>query len=177
MSDIYICVGLSHCFEKNEEGKLVDRFQIEPVSASSLECMATGARTSFKLATGMTYGDAISRDKAKLPTEFAEAVFCDKFEFRCEAAARTWLRPHAQDNLMDIVPLGKVKGQFNFSLDDRRILNVENEVSDADNIKQDISIDVYGRKEEAEAAEAAAAATKQDQKASVEDDLDALLTA
>ena len=28
------------------------------------------------------------------------AVFCDKFDYRAAAAARTWLRPHAMDNLM-----------------------------------------------------------------------------
>ena len=60
----------------------------------------TGARTSFKCATGMRMGDVLSKDKSKLPEQYAEGVFCEKFEVRCEAAARTWLRPHAQDNLM-----------------------------------------------------------------------------
>lgn len=46
----------------------------------------------------------------------------------------------------DIVPLGKVKSNFNFNLDDKRVLNFDNVVSDDDNVKQDISIDVYGRK-------------------------------
>jgi hypothetical protein len=32
--------GLAHCFRKGEDGKLVDVFVIEPLSASSLECMA-----------------------------------------------------------------------------------------------------------------------------------------
>ena len=47
-----------------------------------------------------------------------------------------------------ILPLGSVRKDWNFSLQDKRVLNFENEVSDSDNIKQDISIDVYGRKEE-----------------------------
>jgi hypothetical protein len=87
----------------------------------------------------------------------------------------------------DIVPLGKIRTNFNFSLEDKRILvrqharvqaccsssiargappsahragqtaaravaaalppqNMENLVNDNDNIKQDMSIDVYGRK-------------------------------
>ena len=50
------------------------------------------------------------------------------------------------------MPLGQSKSNFNFNLDEKRVLNFENEVSDADNIKQDMSIDVYGRQEE-EAAE------------------------
>ena len=60
----------------------------------------------------------------------------------------------------DIVPLGRSKANFNYNLDEKRVLNFENVVNDDDNIKQDISIDVYGRAEkteEEEAAEAAAA--------------------
>ena len=60
----------------------------------------TGARTSFKLVTGVDMSTAALRDKAQLPEEFADGVFCSSFVTRCEAAARTWLRPHAQDNLM-----------------------------------------------------------------------------
>ena len=48
----------------------------------------------------------------------------------------------------DLVPLGQTKSNFNFNLDEKRVLNFENEVDDSDNIKQDMSIDVYGRKEE-----------------------------
>ena len=34
--------GLAHCFEKSDEGKLVEKHVIEPLSAASLECLATG---------------------------------------------------------------------------------------------------------------------------------------
>ncbi len=34
--------GLAHCFEKGDDGKLTDRFVIEPITANSLECMANG---------------------------------------------------------------------------------------------------------------------------------------
>ncbi len=61
----------------------------------------------------------------------------------------------------DIVPLGQTKASFNYSLDDKRVLNFENVVNDDDNIKQDISIDVYGRAEKEEEAEAAAAAEQE----------------
>ena len=60
----------------------------------------SGARTSFRFVTGMTVKDAMSKNKALMPPEFADASFCNQFDYRCEAAARTWLRPHAQDNLM-----------------------------------------------------------------------------
>eukprot|EP00882_Tetradesmus_deserticola_P028143 GHRQ01031331.1.p2 GENE.GHRQ01031331.1~~GHRQ01031331.1.p2 ORF type:complete len:119 (+),score=54.11 GHRQ01031331.1:218-574(+) len=82
----------------------------------------------------------------------------------------------------DIVPLGKVRANFNFSLDNKRVLNFENVVTDDDNVKQDMSIDVYGRgdkkaRDEAMAAAAAAEAedtekAKQEQEA---EELDALL--
>lgn len=80
------------------------------------------------------------------------------------------------------MPLGKVRGNWNFNLDDKRILNFENVVNDSDNIKQDMSIDVYGRqKEEDEQAAAAPAATTtcqaEEPEEEPEDELDALLAA
>ena len=63
----------------------------------------------------------------------------------------------------DIVPLGQTKSSFNYSVDDKRVLNFENVVNDDDNIKQDISIDVYGRAEKEEEAEAQAAAEQENQ--------------
>jgi hypothetical protein len=38
-------------------------------------------------------------------------------------------------------------------LDDKRVVNMVNEVKDEDNIKQDMSIDVYGRKDAEEQEE------------------------
>lgn len=58
----------------------------------------------------------------------------------------------------DLVPLGQVKSKWNFSLVDKRVLNFDNVVNDSDNIKQDLSIDVYGRAEKAEAEAKAAEA-------------------
>ena len=40
------------------------------------------------------------------------------------------------------MPLGQVKSNFNYNLDEKRVLNFENVVNDNDNIKQDMSIDV-----------------------------------
>jgi hypothetical protein len=34
--------GLAHCYVKGEDGRLVDQFVIEPITANSLECMANG---------------------------------------------------------------------------------------------------------------------------------------
>lgn len=143
--DQYLCVGLAHCFEKADDGKLVDRLIIEPISANSLEAMSHGAKTSFLHVFSLLLKDAISKT---LPSEFDDGVFCDEYETRCDAAARTWMRPRAVDDLMDIVPLGMVKSSFNYDTTDMRVLNFDNIVRDDDNIKQDISIDVYGRKQE-----------------------------
>ena len=55
------------------------------------------------------------------------------------------------------MPLGRTKNSFNYSVDEKRVLNFENVVNDDDNIKQDISIDVYGRAEKQEEEQAAAA--------------------
>lgn len=57
---------------------------------------------------------------------------------------------HFALNCRDIVPLGQNKSNFNFNLDEKRVLNFENVVDDSDNVKQDMSIDVYGRKQEGE---------------------------
>lgn len=46
------------------------------------------------------------------------------------------------------MPLGMIKSSFNYDTSDMRVLNMENIVSDTDNIKQDMSIDVYGRKQD-----------------------------
>ena len=74
---------------------------------------------------------------------------------RAEICARTWDRPYPQEMLMDIVPLGTSKSDWNFDVSKhKRVLNLVHEVSDEDNIKQDKSIDVYGRFDDEEEGEA-----------------------
>lgn len=98
---ILFCVqGLAHCFEKGDDGHLHERLIVEPITANSLECMANGARTSFSAVLGLTLEEALLRDKGRLPEEFSEAYFCENYESRCDACARTWMRPHAVDNLL-----------------------------------------------------------------------------
>lgn len=150
MNDSHVAcfyLQLAHCFEKNDEGKLQDRLVIEPLSANSLEAMSVGAKTSYIHVFGILLEDALKKGE-KLPEEFDSGTFCENYEGRCDSAARTWMRPHAVDNLMDIVPLGMVKSSFNYDTSDMRVLNMDVEVNDSDNIKQDMSIDAYGRKAE-----------------------------
>ncbi|KAL3143485.1 hypothetical protein ABBQ38_002292 [Trebouxia sp. C0009 RCD-2024] len=175
----YLTLGLGHCFEKTEEGKLKDKFVIEPITANSLECMAAGGKTCFKHVTSLTFEQAMSKDRSILPETFSEGFFCEDFEFRCGASARTWQRTHAQDNLLDIVPLGQNKSNFNYNLDEKRVLNFENVVDDSDNVKQDMSIDVYGRKQDGDDEPDKSEADSSDAKVTeeeAEDDMDALLS-
>ena len=74
---------------------------------------------------------------------------------RAEICARTWDRPYPQEMLMDIVPLGTSKSDWNFDVSKhKRVLNLVHEFTDEDNIKQDKSIDVYGRFDDEEEGEA-----------------------
>ena len=65
-----------------------------------LQCMAAGGKTCFKEVASLKLGDALSMDRSVLPDGWAAAAWCDAYDFRCGACARTWSRPHAQDNLM-----------------------------------------------------------------------------
>jgi len=64
--------------------------------------MTAGGKTCFLEVTSVRLGKALERDLGALPALWAEkgAVWCDDYDFRAGACARTWLRPHAQDNLM-----------------------------------------------------------------------------
>lgn len=64
--------------------------------------MTAGAKTCFLEVTSVRLGKALERNLEELPALWAEkgAVWCDDYDFRVGACARTWLRPHAQDNLM-----------------------------------------------------------------------------
>jgi phosphatidylinositol glycan class S len=69
---------------------------------------------------------------------------CEDMLIRSMAAARTFKRRvEAQ-----IIPLGEVADDFNFNTEKKRVLNQVFEPSFDDNVKQDKSIDVYGRADE-----------------------------
>jgi len=146
----YIVLGLAHCFKKDENGKLKDALMVEPVTAGTLECMENGGVTCYKCVTATTLGVALKEDLSLLPVEMQVGSVCDEFNFRAKCASRTWKRDHPQQNLLHLVPRDGVKSDYNFNLQDKRVLNEEVVVNDSDNIKQDMSIDVYGREKEEE---------------------------
>jgi hypothetical protein len=148
--DAFIVIGLAHCFEQ-AEGKLIDKWVLEPVTASTVEVVDNGAATSYEAFLGTTVGQLLSKDISSLPTELLcghTVTFADNLEFRTGCAARTWMRDHGRDVVRKLVPVGIVKTGFNTSTEHKRILNFVHEVKDSDNVKQDMSIDVYGRSDE-----------------------------
>ena len=62
--------------------------------------ICAGAKTCFKHVTSLRFEEAMTKDRSVLPDTFAEGLFCEDFDFRCGASARTWQRSHAQDNLL-----------------------------------------------------------------------------
>lgn len=53
--------------------------------------------------TGTNLETALQRNAEMFPNEFSKGLFCEAYEDRCQAAARTWTRTHAQDNLMYLI--------------------------------------------------------------------------
>eukprot|EP00443_Scrippsiella_acuminata_P009053 CAMPEP_0115256946 /NCGR_PEP_ID=MMETSP0270-20121206/46513_1 /TAXON_ID=71861 /ORGANISM="Scrippsiella trochoidea, Strain CCMP3099" /LENGTH=280 /DNA_ID=CAMNT_0002672625 /DNA_START=86 /DNA_END=928 /DNA_ORIENTATION=- len=145
--DAFIVLGLAHCFEQ-VEGKLKDVWVLEPISASTVEVVNNGAATSYEAFVGTSVGQVLAKDLSAFPSDLLcghEAQWCSDLTFRTGCAARTWMRDHARDVVKKLVPEGEVCSDFNTSTEHKRILNFVNEVKDSDNIKQDMSIDVYGR--------------------------------
>jgi len=128
---------------------------MEPLTAGTLECLALGVPTSYKRVIGLTCADLFIGDDLRAPEGInieslralakGETVSeCEDMLIRSMAAARTFKRRvEAQ-----IIPLGEVADDFNFNTDKKRVLNQVFEPSFADNVKQDKSIDVYGRADE-----------------------------
>lgn len=150
--DSFCVLGLAHCFE-TVDGQLQDVWVLEPVAASTVEVIDNGAQTSYETFVGTTVGHILAQDLTAFPESLAnghEARFCDNLQFRTGCAARTWMRDHASTVVRNLAPLGEVRTDFNTSTEHKRILNFVHEVKDSDNIKQDMSIDVYGRDEDGE---------------------------
>lgn len=132
-ADDYVVLGLATCFVK-EEGEVHEVQVIEPIPSAALEAIAKGIPTSYQRATATTIGSVLVNNTPQIPADFpANAQFCDEFEFRIIAAARTYkARPVAQT----IIPTGTVKADFNYSIDRKRVLNSQRIVRAEDNVKQ-----------------------------------------
>ncbi|CAB1105754.1 unnamed protein product [Ectocarpus sp. CCAP 1310/34] len=154
--DDYVAFGLACCFVMNDNLKLDEYYVYEPLTAATLETIASSQslETSYKRVTAFRAKDifegppsrptGIQVDKLKILDGDVTAHICENPVERTLAAARTYKRRvEAQ-----MCGYGDLLEGFNFSTERKRILNHKFEPSFDDNVKQDKSIDVYGREEE-----------------------------
>lgn len=132
-ADDYCVFGLATCFFR-DDGEIQQIKIFEPIPSAALEAILKGIPTSYELACAKTLGEIFTGDKPQIPAEIRERVqLCDRFEERVIAATRTYKsRLEAQQH----IPLGAIKQDFNYSLERKRVLNVVNNVSTEDNVKQ-----------------------------------------
>ncbi|MBE9098663.1 hypothetical protein [Vacuolonema iberomarrocanum] len=131
--DAYVVIGIASCFVR-EDKELHPIEVIEPIPSAMLEALNRGIPTSYKLAFATTLGAVWQDGQPQRLAEYPEsAQFCDEFALRVASAARTYkARPAAQN----LIPSGTVRDDFNFSLDRKRVLNLERQVTKEDNVKQ-----------------------------------------
>jgi hypothetical protein len=131
--DDYLVLGLAACFIKDDDG-VHEVTIVEPIPSAALEAIVKGIPTSYKMAIATTMGTTLTQNGLQLPGEFpAGTQFCDDFEFRAIAAARTYkARKEAQAH----IPAGTTRTDFNFSTERKRVLNSQRIVRTEDNVKQ-----------------------------------------
>jgi hypothetical protein len=160
----YIAIGLACCFLLDADTQKVEEAYIyEPLTAGTIETISLGTPTSYKRVVGMTVGELFAgNDDINNPTTVnsdALQQLCEgmpgvteaeNFVVRTLCAARTFRR---RVEAKDCVAIGNLRENFNFDTTRKRILNEVYEPSFDDNVKQDASIDVYGRNDDVDAAE------------------------
>jgi hypothetical protein len=132
-SDAYVVLGLATCFIK-EDGKLQPLKILEPIPSAALEALCKGIETSYEMAIATTFGIAFAEGQGQVPETFpADAQLCEAFEERIMAATRSY---RSCASIQSLLPLGQSKTDFNYSIERKRILNVEREIRTEDNVKQ-----------------------------------------
>jgi hypothetical protein len=132
-SDAYVVMGLATCFIK-EDGKLQPIRVAEPIPSAAIEALCKGIPTSYEMAVATTFGTMWNDGKPQVHEAFpANVQWCEDFEERLLAATRSFRSyPVAQS----LIALGETKTDFNYSTEQKRLLNVERVVSTEDNVKQ-----------------------------------------
>ena len=156
----YIAVGLAQVFMLNAGSSPTAQYLIEPLTAATLESLQLGVPTSYCRVLALTCGDlfddvvepaAINQDAlAPLIDGFEDVKICENMIERSMAAARTFRR---RIEATEFVPLYETSEDLNFNIERKRIMDQIYEPSFDDNVKQDRSIDVYGRSDDALADE------------------------
>jgi len=132
-TDDYCVFGLATCFFR-EDGEIQQVEILEPIPSAALEALIKGIPTSYQKAVAKTLGEVFTAETVKIPVEFPETTkLCEEFNQRVIAASRTYKRrTEAQTH----IPLGTMYDQFNYSIEKKRLLNLENVVTTEDNVKQ-----------------------------------------
>lgn len=153
----HVVLGLAVCFQRAEGAKLSEILIIEPLPASAVDCVfRLQVPTSYRRLTATTLGelsDDISSLPAGLVKEGETAAWGEAFAERVQAAARTFRR---SPEIVDLIAIGDTK-EVNHSVATKRVINEDWEPNFDDNVKQDISIDVYDRSSDVDASEVAKA--------------------
>ena len=164
VADDYVAVGLACCFLLDPDTQKVEEAYIyEPLTAGTLETIHLGVPTSYKRVIGISIGElfqgnedinnptTVNREALTQLFDGMESVTeAEEFVVRTLCAARTFRRRVEAKSVVDI---GNMRDNFNFDVTRKRILNEVYEPSFDDNVKQDKSIDVYGRSDDVDAAE------------------------
>lgn len=131
--DDYLVIGLATCFVK-DEGEVHQIQILEPIPSAALEAIIKGIPTSYQMALGTTLGNIWDGENLRKPDVFpAQAEFCQDFDFRATSAIRTYkARPAAQN----LIPVGTVRDDFQYSVERKRVLNQAHVVKTEDNVKQ-----------------------------------------
>lgn len=113
----YLVLGLATCYIK-EDGEVHEVKVVEPIPSAALEAIVKGIPTSYSMAAATTIGAVLPGETPQLPTGFPpESQFCDDFNFRATAAARTFkARSQAQTH----ISIGTLRTDFNHSTERKR---------------------------------------------------------
>jgi hypothetical protein len=133
--DDYCVFGVATCFVR-EDGEISQVKVLEPIPSAALEAIVKGIPTSYELACAKTLREIFVGEAAaiQIPAKLGEGIqLCDRFTERAIAATRTY---NSRSQAKELIPLGTVKEDLNFSIDRKRVLNALNVVSTEDNVKQ-----------------------------------------
>lgn len=132
-ADDYVVIGLATCFIK-EDGEVHELQIVEPIPSAALEAIVKGIPTSYKLACATNLGTLLNGEQLQIPSQFPQtAQFCEEFESRAIAAARTY---KTREVAKSLISLGTTRNDLNYSTERKRVLNMKRDVTKDDNVKQ-----------------------------------------
>ena len=137
----YLVLGIATCFKRNEAGRLEELLVAEPVPAAELDCLYSAARTSsYQLLYATTYAELVRDGAPVLPVDVvpANTVPGQAFVERARAAVRSYRTKPNFKHLAVGDTVSPDSGPFSlkYSPEPKRILDVDYQPSDADNVKQ-----------------------------------------